>query len=171
MNNNHPQQQAPSKAFSVASVAALGIGALSYMIGLFNAEMALNEKGYYLIIILFGLFSAVSVQKSVRDRSEGIKTSNIYYMLAWVAIGSAISLLCVGLYNAELLLSEKGFFGMAFVLSLFSAITVQKNVRDKEAYNTIEEPMSSAGTPEQNLSKHKGKTNAESNGMQKPSDT
>jgi len=29
-----------------------------------------------------------------------------------------------------LVLSEKGFYGMAFLLSLFAAVTVQKNVRD-----------------------------------------
>jgi hypothetical protein len=53
--------------------------------------------------------------------------------LAWIATASAISLLCIGLYNANLLLSEKGFFGIAFLLSLFAAITVQKNVRDVQA--------------------------------------
>jgi uncharacterized membrane protein YiaA len=98
--------------------------------------MMLNEKGYYLIALLFGLFSAVSVQKSVRDKSEGIPTSKIYHLIAWTAAGSAIVLLCVGLYNAELLLSEKGFFGMAYTLSLFSAITVQKNVRDSQVTST-----------------------------------
>jgi uncharacterized membrane protein YiaA len=34
------------------------------------------------------------------------------------------------LWNADLLLSEKGFYGMAFLLSLFAAIAVQKNTRD-----------------------------------------
>lgn len=133
MNNEISQPQAPSKPFRIAAIAALTIGALAYTIGLVNANMALNEKGYYLIALLFGLFSAVSVQKSVRDKAEGVKTSNIYYALAWVASGSAIALLCIGLFNANLLLSEKGFFGMAFILSLFSAITVQKNVRDTQA--------------------------------------
>ena len=43
---------------------------------------------------------------------------------------TSILLLLIGLWNAELLLSEKGFYGIAFVLSLFGAITVQKNIRD-----------------------------------------
>ena len=43
---------------------------------------------------------------------------------------SAVLLLTVGLWNAELELSEKGFYAMAFALSLFGAVTVQKNVRD-----------------------------------------
>lgn len=133
MTNQIQSQPAPTKAFRISAIAVLCIGAFSYMLGLFNADMALNEKGYYLIVILFGLFASISVQKSVRDKAEGIKTSNIYVLIAWVATGSALSLLCIGLYNANLLLSEKGFFGMAFLLSLFAAITVQKNVRDIQA--------------------------------------
>jgi uncharacterized membrane protein YiaA len=45
--------------------------------------------------------------------------------------------MAIGLYNAgSIVLCEKGFYGMAFVLSLFTAITVHKNVRDtKRAKN------------------------------------
>lgn len=134
MNTNIQVLQAPTKAFRIAAIFALIIGAVSYAIGLVNAAMALNEKGYYLAVLLLGLFAVVSVQKSVRDKAEGIKTSNIYHMIAYVAVGSAIALLCIGLFNANLLLSEKGFFGMAYTLSLFAAVTVQKNVRDMQLF-------------------------------------
>ena len=124
--------QKPSKAFYLASVVALVTGAAAYIIGLLNADMLLNEKGYYFAVFLFGLFSAVSVQKTVRDKMEGIQTTRIYLIICWVGLASAIALLVIGLVNANLLLSEKGFYGMAFVLSLFAAITVQKNVRDNQ---------------------------------------
>ncbi|WP_414829850.1 inner membrane protein YiaA [Alteromonas sp. H39] len=120
----------PTKAFRIAAIGALIVGAGAYCIGLLNAPMALNEKGYYFAILLMALFSAVSLQKTIRDKMEGIKTTAIYLLLCWIATGASIVLLCAGLFNAELLLSEKGFFGMAFTLSLFSAVTVQKNVRD-----------------------------------------
>lgn len=42
----------------------------------------------------------------------------------------SVALLLVGLWNATLLLSEKGFYGLAFFLSLFGAVAVQKNIRD-----------------------------------------
>ena len=121
----------PTKSFIFASIAALAIGTSAFGIGLFNAQMAFNEKGYYLIILLYGLFSMVSLQKTIRDKMEGVKTSKAYYLMAWVSSGIAITLLVLGLYNADLLLSEKGFYAMAYILSLFSAITVQKNIRDK----------------------------------------
>lgn len=128
--------QQPTKAFRVASIAALLTGVSAYFIGLYNAPMALNEKGYYFTIMLFGLFSVVSLQKTVRDKMEGVPTTKAYFLASCVATASSIVLLIIGLMNAELLLSEKGFFGMAFILSLFAAITVQKNVRDKGIAST-----------------------------------
>jgi len=123
----------PTGAFKGASWAALLIGVSAYLIGLFNATMELNEKGYYFAVLIFGLYAAVSLQKAVRDKDEGIPVTNIYYGISWVALIISIGLIGIGLYNAgSIILSEKGFYGMAFVLSLFSAVTVQKNIRDTE---------------------------------------
>jgi uncharacterized membrane protein YiaA len=122
--------QKPSNAFISASWAALLIGITSFIVGLWNAEMQLNEKGYYFTVLLFGLFSAISLQKSVRDQLEGIPVTNLYYGIAWFTTVLSIVLLIVGLWNATLLLSEKGFYGIAFILSMFAAIAVQKNTRD-----------------------------------------
>lgn len=120
----------PTSAFVSASWTAVLIGMVSYCIGLWNAYMELNEKGYYFTILLFGLFSVVSVQKSVRDRQEGIPVSDMYYGISWFTTIASITLLVIGLWNADLELSEKGFYAMSFLLSLFSAIAVQKNTRD-----------------------------------------
>ncbi len=135
----HQQQQRPTGAFIGASWAALFIGAITYMAGLWNAHMQLNEKGYYFAILMFGLFAAVSLQKSVRDRLEGIHVTGIYFGLCWLSLGISILLLAVGLWNAELARSEKGFYAMSFLLSLFAAVAVQKNVRDVALFG--EEPV------------------------------
>ena len=125
----------PSNAFIGISWLAVGIGILSYNIGLWNATMQLNEKGYYFTILMYGLFSAVSVQKSVRDRMEGIPVTDIYYTMSLLSTLLSTLLLVVGLWNASLLLSEKGFYSMSFVLSLFAVIVVQKNTRDSQLSN------------------------------------
>ncbi|MDM0054937.1 inner membrane protein YiaA [Variovorax fucosicus] len=122
--------QKPTGAFVAASWTALFVGAVVYLLGLWNASMQLNEKGYYFTILMYGLFAAVSLQKSVRDRLEGINVTGIYYSLCWVSLLLSIALLAVGLFNATLANSEKGFFAMAFLLALFGAVAVQKNVRD-----------------------------------------
>jgi uncharacterized membrane protein YiaA len=136
MEQKHNQQ--PSAAFIGASWSALLIGITAFIIGLWNAEMELNEKGYYFTVLMFGLFSAISVQKTVRDQMEGIPVTNLYYAIAWFTTVLSIVLLTVGLWNAELLRSEKGFYAMAFVLSMFAAIAVQKNTRDmRSAQNDV----------------------------------
>ncbi len=124
--------QQPSGAFIAAAWAALLAGLLAFTIGLWNAQMLLNEKGYYFTVLMYGLFSAVSVQKGVRDRLEGIPVTTIYYGLSWVSVLLCLLLLTVGLWNASLTLSEKGFYAMSFALSLFAAIAVQKNTRDTQ---------------------------------------
>lgn len=55
--------QKTSFAFVAASWAALLLGGGAYLVGLWNAEMLLNEKGYYFTLLLFGLFASVSLQK------------------------------------------------------------------------------------------------------------
>lgn len=126
----------PSAAFIAVSWTAFFVGTIAFIIGLWNAEMELNEKGYYFTVLMFGLFSAVSVQKSVRDQLEGIPVTSLYYGIAWFTTLLSVVLLTIGLWNAELEKSEKGFYAMSFVLSLFAAIAVQKNTRDLKISKT-----------------------------------
>jgi uncharacterized membrane protein YiaA len=132
-----PLPQRPTGAFIGASWLALLIGAVVYLMGLWNANMQLNEKGYYFTILMYGLFAAVSLQKSVRDRLEGIKVTGIYFGLCWLSLGIAVTLLVVGLVNATLAQSEKGFYAMSFLLSLFGGVAVQKNTRDLALLNGL----------------------------------
>jgi len=127
------QIQPPSAAFIAASWLAFFAGTIAFIIGLWNAEMELSEKGYYFTVLMLGLFSAISVQKAVRDQLEGIPVTNLYYGIAWFTTLLSIVLLTAGLWNAGLIRSEKGFYAMSFVLSMFAAIAVQKNTRDSKA--------------------------------------
>lgn len=143
----HSDTRKPTAAFVGASWSALLLGMGAYLIGLWNADMALNERGYYFTLLLYGLFAAVSVQKSVRDRLEGLSVTTLYYGLAWFAVISALLLLFIGLWNAQLTLSEKGFYGMAYALSLFAAIAVQKNTRDGFAGDVADPSLSVVRRP------------------------
>jgi uncharacterized membrane protein YiaA len=109
--------------------------------------MQLNEKGYYFAVLVLTLFAAISVQKSVRDRLEGIPVTGLYYGIAWAALLTGVLLLCAGLFNATFMLSEKGFYGMSFALSAFGAIAVQKNTRDVESAKS---PVSGATAVQKN---------------------
>lgn len=122
--------QRPTGAFVGASWTALLVGGATYLIGLWNSDMQLNEKGYYFTLLMYGLFAAVSLQKSVRDRLEGIPVTGIYFGLCWLSLGICVALLVIGLWNAKLVYSEKGFYAMSYLMSLFAAVAVQKNIRD-----------------------------------------
>ena len=138
-----PQLQRPAGAFVGASWAALLVGAITFLVGLWNGAMQLNEKGYYFTVLMYGLFAAVSLQKSVRDKLEGIPVTGIYFGLCWVSVGLSVLLLTVGLWNATLTSSEKGFYAMAFLLSLFGGVAVQKNIRDMALFK--DEPQVAEG--------------------------
>ncbi|MRX38266.1 hypothetical protein GJU43_03185 [Flavobacterium sp. LC2016-23] len=127
--------QKTSNAFIAASWVALGAGTVGFIVGLARAEMLLNEKGYYFTVLMFGLFAVVSLQKSVRDRLEKLPVTDIYYGICWFGTLLSIVLLVVGLWNATILPSEKGFYAFAFLLALFGAISVQKNTRDNMSFN------------------------------------
>jgi len=138
-----PQLQRPTGAFIGASWAALLVGAITFLVGLWNGTMQLNEKGYYFTVLMYGLFAAVSLQKSVRDKLEGVPVTGIYFGLCWVSVGLSVLLLTVGLWNATLTSSEKGFYAMAFLLSLFGGVAVQKNIRDMALFK--DEPQVAEG--------------------------
>jgi len=130
--------QKTSNAFIAASWVALGAGTVGFIVGLARAEMLLNEKGYYFTVLMFGLFAVVSLQKSVRDRLENLPVTDIYYGICWFGTLLSIVLLTVGLWNATILPSEKGFYAFAFLLALFGAISVQKNTRDNMVFEKSE---------------------------------
>lgn len=128
----------PTGAFIGASWAVLGIGALAFLIGLWNAEgLALSERGYYFTVLILGLYSAISLQKTIRDKAEGLPISGLYYGISWSVLILSIVLIAIGLWNATMSLSEKGFYGIAFAMSLFAVITIQKNTRDIARVNAV----------------------------------
>jgi uncharacterized membrane protein YiaA len=122
--------QKTSNAYIAASWVALGAGTVGFIVGLARAEMLLNEKGYYFTVLMFGLFAVISLQKSVRDKLENLPVTDIYYGICWFGTLLSVALLIIGLFNATILPSEKGFYAFAFLLALFGAISVQKNTRD-----------------------------------------
>ena len=139
--NNHTQHhkiQKPTGAFVGASWSAMLIGIGAFLVGLWNAEMQIMEKGYYFTVLMYALFSSISLQKSVRDKLEGIPVTGIYYALAWASIALTILLMVSGLWNSNMEQSEKGFYAISFLLSIFASIAVQKNTRDLALYPSDE---------------------------------
>ena len=66
----------------------------------------------------------------MRDRLDGIAVTPVYYGLCWFSLILCVALMCVGLWNAGIGQNEKGYYAMAYLLSLYAAVAVQKNIRD-----------------------------------------
>ena len=124
----------PTGAFIGAAWAALALAVAVYFISLWRADMDPFEKGFFLGSFFFGLVSAVGLQKSVRDRHEGVPVTSIYLAVSWLGLAISLAMLAWGLWNSPLLPSENGLYGMTFAMAVFAVIVVQKNVRDLLAY-------------------------------------
>jgi uncharacterized membrane protein YiaA len=64
----HRRRNTP--AFTVLAYFTFFAGILLFSIGLYNAEMMLNEKGYYIAVMLLVAVGAILTQKVARDNSE-----------------------------------------------------------------------------------------------------
>ena len=98
--------------------------------------MPLYEKSFYVVLIVHVLFSAVPLQKSVSDRMEGIRVTNLYYGLACILVRILSVLLGSGLWNATLTTSASEMwllfaYGIEFLamIGMISLCTVEKSLR------------------------------------------
>lgn len=124
----------PSFAFVALSWIAALAGIVLYGSMLFNSTaLTWSDKNFFTAILVFAAYAAISVQKIVRDRLEGVPFTNLYYGISWLAVIVALGLFVNGLFNATISMSERGFYGMAMLLTLFGAIAIQKNTRDLAA--------------------------------------
>ena len=142
--SQQPVPVRPTAAFVGASWVALVIALTAFAVGLWNADMLLSEKGFYGTLLLLGLYSAIALQKSVRDRAEGIPVTGIFLGLSWSMVLVSLLLVAIGLVNSTLTLSEKGFYGLGYTMALFAVIAVQKNVRDLAAAGPAPQPAKPA---------------------------
>lgn len=121
----------PSFAFVALSWVAALAGVVLYGSMLFNStSLTWSDKYFFTAILAFAVYAAISVQKIVRDRIEGVPFTNLYYGISWLAVIIAIGMFVSGLFTVNISLSERGFYGMAMLLTLFGAISIQKNTRD-----------------------------------------
>lgn len=58
--------------------------------------------------------------------------SPLFRTLSSVAVAIGLGGFAVGLYNAELKLSEKGYYFMCILFAMYVTVSLQKAVRDKE---------------------------------------
>lgn len=90
------------------------VGAAIYIIGLWHACPLLNGKGYFLGVLMTGMFvTYVYLREEMRERLDARFTS-VCQMVMLVTVG----LLVVGVWNAPLLPVERAVYLVAFFICL-----------------------------------------------------
>ncbi len=128
------KQTGSSSAFLVgASWLGLLIGISAFLIGLKKSEIQMQEKGYYFILLMFAALSVLSVQKVFRDKKHGTPVTGFYYGTSVFCMLISLVLFVLVLMNTVIERTEKAFYVAAFVLSLLSAIAIQRNTSNKKS--------------------------------------
>jgi uncharacterized membrane protein YiaA len=68
MIQKHRKRNTP--AFTALSYFTLAVGVFMFLVGLYNADMNLSEKGYYIAVMLLVAVGAILTQKVTRDNAE-----------------------------------------------------------------------------------------------------
>lgn len=134
-NENNMKQQkirTGDRLSEYATILACLIGFGSFLVGLYNSNMTLSEQGYYGILLIYSVFSSISLQKTIAEIDSGISVSKFYQNICIFSIVLALLLFIIGLFNADLLKSEKGFYLMSYILTVFTSLYIQKHLNGKE---------------------------------------
>ena len=140
MNKKSLEALKPTQSYLGVTWAAFAFSVIVFGVGLFNAEMLLSEKGFYILALVFGLYSVITLQKTVRDQSEGVEVDSSYLILSYIGVAVPLLSMGIGLFNAELQLNEKGFFAVTYIMTLFSSLVLQKNTRDTAFFDETSVP-------------------------------
>lgn len=66
--NRYRRRNTP--AFTFLAYFTFAAGVILFVVGLYNANLELNEKGYYIAVMLLVAVGAILTQKVVRDNAE-----------------------------------------------------------------------------------------------------
>ncbi|MFD2671183.1 YiaA/YiaB family inner membrane protein [Marinicrinis sediminis] len=147
-------------AFTAISYFALAAGFALFGIGVFNADWALNVKGYYILCIVLITMCCIVVQKVARDNVEDKelqlenprhrkRNTPAFTGMSYAGLAIGYGMFFIGMYNADFELNVKGYYIAVVLLISYSAIGVQKVVRDNAEDQDILNEQSSSSNLQQ----------------------
>lgn len=126
-----------SKEFYFLTWAAFIVAFSFTLIAIWNTEWQLVEKGFYTIVLGWITFSAFSLVKTLRDKSEGLKVSGEYIFLAWLSTLASFGIGMIAIWNTEWVLVEKGYYWLGLLFVSYTAFALSKEIRDRQDYKEL----------------------------------
>jgi len=128
----------PSGAWQGVSWFAFGLGAITFLYtAWYSPGLAASDRFFLYTAVLFSFFGSLSVSKSVRDRTEGVPITGLFYGLSWVAAAAPFLLVAYNLaFYSTMPEVNRALLGMAYALATFAVLAIAKNERDKLAART-----------------------------------
>lgn len=152
--NHQKYQRRNTPAFTAVSYFAFAAGLFFlFAIGVYNADWQLNVKGYYILCVVLITMTCIVVQKVARDNAEDkflqqdnpkhkMRNTTAFTGMSYIGLLIGYVMFFIGLYNAPFELNVKGYYIAVVLLISYSAIGVQKvirdNVEDKEILGDLE---------------------------------
>ncbi len=127
----------PSAAWQGVSWFAFALGAIVYLYAVWYAPgISVGERYFLYTAALFSLYGCLGVSKVVRDRTEGIPVTPLFYGLSFVAAITPFALVSYNmLFDSTLPASSRTLLGMSFSLTAYATLGIAKNERDKACVN------------------------------------
>ena len=107
-------------------------GALIYIVGLWRACPLLSGKGYFLGVLVTGMFVTYAYHHAKNLNQNDERFSSVCQMVALITTG----LLLVGIWNAPLLPVEMGLYPAAFVMGLLGQILLLRTKKKDQPDET-----------------------------------
>jgi uncharacterized membrane protein YiaA len=150
MHSRYRKRNTP--AYTAASFFSLAAGMFLFCVGVYHADWELNVKGYYLLCMVLITMACIVVQKVVRDNTEDrelrlenprhrLRNTGAFTGMAYAGLLIGFGMFFIGLYNAPFELNVKGYYIAVMLLISYSAISVQKVVRDNAEDKEILEQL------------------------------
>lgn len=115
------------------------------LIAIWNTEWILVEKGFYTIVLGWVTFSAFSLVKTLRDKSEGIKVSGEYVFLAWLSTLASFGIGMISIWNTEWILVEKGYYWLGLIFVTYTSFALSKEIRDRQDFKEYPDNVNKKG--------------------------
>lgn len=104
-------------------------------IGIYNLDMPLSVKGYYVQSFLMIILASLNLQKTLYDIDESVSSvTSQWLLITWIAFLGGIITFAIGIYNLDAALSVKGFYSQSLILIVLVSINLQKTTMERDKY-------------------------------------